>query len=257
MSANTYFQNPKVLARLREDPLGPHIDLYAEQLITEGHCHQSGGRCLRVVGDFNRWLKRKRSGINGIDEIAVERYLSFRQRYRHPFMSDRPALNRLLAVLRNAGLISEPTTKFLDPLAQIEHDFEHFLLLERGLCQASVVRHRTPLRKFIQEHCSQGPASFSALTAADIIGFVERHAHEQSPRSAQSMCWTLRAFTRYLQFCGYIVSDLAASIPSVRTWRFTAIPDRLSSEQVQQTLDACDRRSPIGQIDEGIMCVSD
>lgn len=91
------------------------------------------------------------------------------------------------------------------------------------------------------------------LTGADITSFVERHAYDQSPRSAKSMCWTLRAFTRYLLYRGYTTLDLAGAVPSIRTWQFAALPEVLSSEQVQQVLVSCDRRSSIGKRDYAVL----
>ena len=51
MTANAYFKLPKVLRRLYEGPLGDYVDLYAAQLLREGHCYQSGRRCIRIVAD--------------------------------------------------------------------------------------------------------------------------------------------------------------------------------------------------------------
>ena len=59
MTANAYFKLPKVLRRLYEGPLGDYVDLYAAQLLREGHCYQSGRRCIRIVGDFSQWLACK------------------------------------------------------------------------------------------------------------------------------------------------------------------------------------------------------
>jgi len=253
MTATAYFRDSKVLRRLREGPLGVHIDLYATRLLREGHCYQSGARCIRVAGDFSRWLARKRLDISDVEECTVEEYQKFRARYRHPFLSDRRALYRLLAVLREVGAIAPQTPAIPGALEQIERDFEHYLSQERGLSQVTVVRHRSPLRKFLRECCPEGSASFSTLTGTDITRFVERHAHDQSPRSAQCMCWTLRAFTRYLLYRGHIAVDLAVAVPSVRTWRFGALPEHLSPDQVQQTLDSCDRRSSIGRRDYAVL----
>lgn len=253
MTAATYFRDSKVLRRLREGPLGVHIDLYAARLLREGHCYQSGARCIRVVGDFSHWLARLHLDVCHVDERAVEQYQQFRARYRHPFLSDRPALYRLLAVLREGGVIASQTPVSPGSFGQIEKDFEHYLFCERGLSRATVIRHLTPLRKFLREHCAAGAASFPKLTGVDITRFVERHAHDQSPRSAQCMCWTLRAFTRYLLYRGHISVDLAGVVPSVRTWRFGALPGYLSPEQVQQTLDSCDRRSSNGRRDYTVL----
>lgn len=253
MTTTAYFKCSKVLRRLREGPLGVYIDVYAARLLSEGHCYQSGARCIRVVGDFSCWLAHKRLDINAVDECSVEQYQRYRVRYRHPFVSDRPALYRLLELLREIEAIAPLTAKVPGPLEQIEQDFERYLSQERGLMRVTVIRHRPPLRKFLREHCAEGSTSLSRLTGVDITDFVVRHAHDQSPRSAQCMCWTLRTFTRYLLYRGYIDVDLTTAVPSVRTWRFAGLPEHLSPDQVQQVLERCDRHSSIGRRDYAVL----
>jgi len=240
---------PKVLRRLYEGPLGDYVDLYAAQLLREGHCYQSGRRCIRIVGDFSQWLARKHFNINDVDESLVVQYLRFRTQYQQPFCSDRPALCRLLGLLRQIDVIAPQTIIPPKPLEQIEQDFEHYLLRERGLSQTTAIRHRPPLRKFLQECCREGTARFSRLSSEDIVRFIVDHAHDQSPRTARSMCWTLRAFTRYLVYRGSIVDDLAAAVPSVRSWRFGPLPDHLPPPKIQRVLDGCDRTTAIGKRD--------
>lgn len=253
MTITSYFRNNKVLRRLHEGSLGAHIDLYAERLLKEGHCYQSGARCIRVVSDFSHWLARKRLDVCDVDEHTVEQYQQYRIRCRHPFASDLPALYRLLEVLREVAVIAPKMPVVPGTVERIEQDFQHYLSQERGLAWVTVIRHRTPLRKFLQEYCSKGAASFPMLTGADITRFIECHAYDQSPRSAQSMCWTLRAFARYLLYRGYTTIDLAGAVPSVRTWRFTALPEVLSPKQVQKVIASCDRRSSIGKRDYAVL----
>src|SRR5579863_6170595 len=99
MATSAYFNSSKMLQRLHEGPLGGYIDLYSSRLLKEGHCRQSAWRCLRVVGDFSRWLAGKQLDLRNVDEGMVGQYQAFRVDHRRPFQSDRPALNRLLVVL--------------------------------------------------------------------------------------------------------------------------------------------------------------
>jgi len=92
MTANAYIKLPKVLRRLHEGPLGDYVDLYTAQLLKEGHCYQSGARCIRIVGDFSQWLTRRHFDICDVDESLVAQYLRFRAQYLRPFCSDRPCL---------------------------------------------------------------------------------------------------------------------------------------------------------------------
>jgi site-specific recombinase XerD len=253
MTTTAYFNRPNMLRRLHEGPLGVHIDLFAARLLKEGHCRQSAWRNLRVVSDFSRWLARRRIAVESLDEKIVERYQRFRARCRCPFLSDRPALDRLLSVLREIDVIAPQRPVTLSPHEQIEEDFKRYLLQDGGFARRTIISHLPTLRRFLTERCANGTQSFSKLVAADITGFIAHHAHNQSPRSTQRMCWTLRSFTRYLQYKGLIRVDLPSAVPSVRTWRFTSLPTYLLPAQVQQVLKGVDRHSPLGRRDYAIL----
>ncbi|WP_211455437.1 site-specific integrase [Collimonas antrihumi] len=253
MTTSAYYSGPKILQRLHEGPLGVHIDIYAAKLLKEGHCQQSAWRSLRVVCDFSHWLARKRLDLHDLDEQTVKQYERFRLRYRCPFVSDHSALQRLLTVLRENDAIAPRPTVVLSQLDQIVEDFDRYLSLQCGLARVTITRHIPVVRRFLHERCAGGSAQVSRMTAADVVRFVERHAGDHSPRSAQSMCWSLRAFTRYLQYQGYIATDLASSVPSVKQWRLASLPTYLLPQQVQKILDSCDRSSPMGMRDYAIL----
>jgi site-specific recombinase XerD len=67
------------------------------------------------------------------------------------------------------------------------------------------------------------------------------------------MCWSLRAFLRYLHHCGLQPAGLAAGVPSIRRWRLSNLPTYLSAAQVQKVLDGCDRTSALGRRDYAIL----
>lgn len=253
MSVTRFFKCKKTIDRLRKGPVGIHIDNYANRLVTEGHTYQSGARCIRVVGDYSAWLVSNCYGLANVNDASVEQYEEFRIKHRHPFCSDHAALVRLLAVLREIEAIAPAVALSLEPLKQIEHDFEQYLRQDRGLCEVSIIRHRTPLRKFLNQCCSAGISSFTTLTGKDVTQFLVKHAHDQSPSSAKNMCWTLRAFARYLVYRGHTTLDLSSAVPSIRTWKHTALPERLSPKQIETVLDSCDRNSPIGLRDYAVL----
>ena len=253
MSTSVYYKNSRMLQRLHEGPLGIHIDLFAKQLLKEGHCRQGAWRNLRVVCDFSPWLADKQLSLHELDERIVEQYLKFRLRYRNLFLGDRPALNRLLSVLREAKAIAPVPPKTLDPLEQIEEDFCRYLIQERGLVRATVTRHLLVVRLFLGEECSQGRRAISRLGSANITKFVERHAYDHGPRSGQMMCCTLRVFTRYLKYRGYISENLSNSVPTVRRWALASLPPHLHPQQIDKVLDTCDRGNPIGLRDYAIL----
>jgi hypothetical protein len=242
MSVTAFFKCKKTIARLHEGPLGTYIDIYADRLVSEGHCYQSGARGIRVAADYSAWLVRKRQGVTDVNEDSIKWYEQFRKKYRRPFLSDHAALIRLLKVLREANAIAPATTTVLEPLAQVVHDFEQYLRQDRGLCETSIIRHRPPLKKFLHQYCSVGVIR---LTGKDVTHFLVQHAHDQSLSSAMNMCLTLRAFSRYLLYQGHTTYDLSAAVPSIRAWRLTTLPEHLSADQIKTVLNSCDRCSAV------------
>ncbi len=226
--------------------------MFSARLLKEGHCKQSAWRNIRVVGDFSRWLARKGIVAEDINDDIVNRYMRFRARHRHPFLSDRPALNRLLAVLREIEVIAPKRTASPTPHERIVEDFRRHLAQCGGYGRRTIITHLPTLRRFLAE-CRPDGASFQKLTAADITGFIVRHASKQSTRSTQRECWTLRTFLRYLRYKDLIDADLTDAVPSIRSWRFSSVPQYLSPAQVKKVLCAVDRTTALGRRDYAVL----
>jgi site-specific recombinase XerD len=136
---------------------------------------------------------------------------------------------------------------------QILADFSYYLQRERGLAPGSIARHLPVIRPFLCEVCPAGAKDLSKIDHADVVRYIERHARDGSPRSAKVMCWSLRAFLRYLHYQGLNPVALAVLVPSIRQWKLASLPTYLSAEQVQKVLDSCDRTSVIGRRDYAIL----
>jgi site-specific recombinase XerD len=253
MTASTYFNAPKSLQRVYIGPLGVYVDQYATCLTRDAYSLTSGYYRVGLVRDFSGWLMRKRRDVGDIDDGLVAQFLKDHARDHRPQKADRPALKRLLNMLRETGVISARAPAALHPHERIFADFAHFLDQDRGLTQLTIIHHRPVIRMFLKEMEIEGVEDFARLGHAEVIGFVERHAHDKSPDRAKGMCWSLRAFLRYLRYSDRILSDLANCVPTVRRWKFASLPTFLSAAQVRRVLDACDRQNACGRRDYAIL----
>lgn len=122
-------------------------------------------------------------------------------------------MNKLLAVLREAGVAAPPKPAEVNARERIFNDFAGYLARDRGLVPRTIIRHWPPVRLFLQEAGVEAIGDFARLDQAAIIGFVERHARDHSPAAAKGLCWALRAFLRYLRRQGWTSIDLAGSVP--------------------------------------------
>jgi hypothetical protein len=169
-----------------------------------------------VVGGLLHWIAGRRYKLADLDEQVVERYLRHRGGRQSIQPGDRAALKRWLSVLREDGAIAPLVLPPLTPHERIFKEFDAYLRSERGLAPRSIVRHLPVIRRFLHEVCSGGAGDLCKISQEDVIRYIERHARDWSPKTGKAMCWSLRAFLRYLHHRG-----LNAPF-SDRSWRHGA-----------------------------------
>ncbi len=247
MIAEEYLARNRLFRRLKNRCHGQLIERYAARLVEDGLAQRVTLRSLSLVGDLMNWMASSRFRVADIDEAMVERFLRNRARKRSIYSGDRPALKRFLSVLRDAGVIAPAEPPRITPQDQISTDFGDYLQRERGLAPTSIIRHLPAIRRFLCEVCPAGAKDLGKINHADVVRYVERHAQDGSPSSGRVMCWSLRAFFRYLHHKGLNRIPLAGCVPSIRRWKLANLPTFLSAEQVQKVLDSCDRATAIGR----------
>jgi len=253
MIAEDYLARCRAFRRLKDECHGQLIKCYAERLVDDGFTQGVTLRSLSLVGDLTNWMARGRFRVADIDEPMVERFLRSRTRKRSFHSGDRPALKRFLLVLRDVGRIALAEPPRITPKDQIFADFGDYLQRERGLAPRSIIRHLPAIRRFLCEVCPAGAKDLGKINHADVVRYVERHAPDGSPSSGRVMCWSLRAFFRYLHHEGLNQVALAGCVPSIRRWKLANLPTYLSAEQVQKVLDSCDRATVLGRRNYAIL----
>jgi site-specific recombinase XerD len=246
MTASTTFKYPSVSRRRREDPFGLHVDAYEALLREQGYSRGSTYEHLRIVNDFCRWLELRRLDAGDVDELTVERYLHSRRRFVDRYRGGSSVPQKLLGMLRERGISHQAPPIAVGPRQTVMDAFRRYLSQERGLSVSTQCTYTRFADQFLRERFGRGSVKLSALSASDATGFIQRQAHKSSPRSAQYIVGSLRAFLRYLRFRGEITTDLATCVPSVANWSQSSLPRFLQPGQVRQVLDHCDRRSTLG-----------
>jgi site-specific recombinase XerD len=206
-----------------------------------------------VVGGLLSWIESRRCALADIDERMVERYLRHRAGRQSIQPGDRAALKRWLTVLRDEGAIAPAVLPPLTPHDLIFKEFDDYLRTERGLAPKSIIRHLPVIRRFLHEVCPAGDDDLGKISQEDVIRYVERHAKDWSPRTGKAMCWSLRAFLRYLHHRGLNPRALAGCVPSMRRWKLATLPTYLPAAQVQKALDGCGRATAMGRRDYAIL----
>ena len=139
------------------------------------------------------------------------------------------------------------------PHEQIFAEFGDYLRSDCGLSAKTIVHHLPAIRRFLFEVCPGGTSDLGEITQEQVIRYIERHAQDWSPSSAKAMCWSLRAFLKYLHHTGLNPRALGGCVPSIRRWKLASLPTYLAPAQVQKVLDGCDRACVTGRRDYAIL----
>jgi integrase/recombinase XerD len=254
MSVTELFRFPRVCRRMSAGPLGPYVDAFTEQLAQRGYSKHSMRTKIRVVAAFSHWLRRHGLGAADVDLARRQRFLTQRKRTGAWASEDASALQGIQALLCDQGVAPVPAASAtLSACEAVVQDFHAYLLAKRGLAVVTANNYRRIASGFLQACFGDGQVHTEALTSADVIGFVQRHAHGHSPAWAQLMVTALRALLRYLHQHGRTPTDLAACVPAVATWSLASLPRFLSAEHTQQVLDHCDRQRATGRRDYAML----
>lgn len=254
MEANEYLGRSRLFQRLKNGPHGELVERYASRLADERRPHKRIWQHLNIVGGLLDWMTKRRCKLTNIDEHTVEQYLRHRASRQSIQTGDPTALKRWLSVLRDEGTIAPAAPARLTQHEQIFKEFAHYLRTECGLAPRSIIRHVPTIRRFLHEVCS-ATDRLDKITQEKVIRYIERHARDGSSHTGKRMCWSLRAFLRYIHHQGLHPRALAGCVPSIRQWKSATLPTYLSTAQVQKVLDSCDRLTPVGRRDYAILMI--
>jgi len=234
--------------------LSEHLDAYATAVAEQGYAHDSIRQQIVVIADFSRWLKQKHIDIPDLNSKVVDRFLRLRRRQHRIRRGEPKALERLLAMLCQKGIVKQRQHPVADNArTRITNEFRCYLLQERGLSPATLLNYVPVAEQFLAERFHNTGPNFGAIRATHVTGFVLRHARQLSPVRAGLMVTALRSFFRYLRHRGVIAIDLAACVPTVPKWSLSTLPRFLPADAVERILKCCDRMTAVGRRNHAIL----
>jgi site-specific recombinase XerD len=245
--SNHFQLSPGELAPFRSGPLGPHIDRWAGLLSEQGYSKRVGKQKIRLVALLSRWLEQQQVRVEQLDERRIADFLTAQRKALRRQRQVEHTLGQLLQELRSSKLIAgRQSAQVSSPTELLLHDFGRFLTQERGLSQATLDNYLPVARRFLTNAFGAKPVQLDQLAARDINGFILRDSTTFSPKRVQLTTSALRSFLGFLYLRGQLTTPLAASVPTVATWRLSELPQFLEPQQVQRLLQSCDRSSPCG-----------
>lgn len=244
-----YFERPEILRRHRAGILGAYLDAYTSTAKSQGYPWGTVRDHCYVFRLFGRWLERRGLGVADLDDDLVARF--WRRQHHVPRVrhSGTKPLQRLLAQLREQGVVSAQRPVVRTEAAALAHRYGEYLQQHRALAADSASRQVPVIEHFLRLSFGRGPLRLRALGEKDVTRFVLGTADSVSPRTNQTQMSALRSFFRFLLEQGEIEVDLAGMVPTVAAWRHAGVPKYLSPHQVEQVLASCDRDTPVGRRD--------
>jgi site-specific recombinase XerD len=242
--------DPATLDRYRCGPLGLHLDSFADWLSEQGYPRQTGMQKLRLFAFLSRWLEQNIISIRQFDEQRIEQFLKTQQKRLRRQRQIQHTLTQLLHHLRRLRVVPDPQPAQVESSTdRLLRDYARFLVQERGLSQVTLDNYLPAARRFLVHAFGSRTLRLNQLGASTINGFILRDKSTFSPKRVQLTTSALRSFLGFLYLHGQLAVPLAASVPTVATWRLSELPQFLEPGQVQQILQSCDRNSPCGRRD--------
>ena len=138
-------------------------------------------------------------------------------------------------------------------LEEVAVGYRRYLLLERGLSDATVECYEPRARRFLAHRDRPEGLRLAELTAADVSGFLAYECPRHSAASAQLLVSVVRSLLRYLYVAGLIAAPLEWAVPAVAALKGRSLPQALDSATITALLGTCDRRRTIGRRDYAIL----
>jgi site-specific recombinase XerD len=248
-----FLEDSRIIEPLHQGPLTEHFGSYILLLKQQGYSRSSAQAQILLISRFSQWLERNGIETCTVDACTLQRFLRDYKRKRRVRSGDAAALARFLVLLRQKQAVPNPQPAPVSAQRRVTAKFQRYLVQERKLSQGTSAYCVRFAYRFLCERFKQGGVKLGCIRAADVTSFIQRHAHQHSPGYAKLLVTSLRSFFRHLHHRGVIATDLAACVPTVPSWSFSALPKLLPVGVVSRVLKNCDRQTPLGRRDYAIL----
>ncbi len=230
-----------------------HIQPYVAHVHEQGYKLKTIRYHLQLMANLNSWLVRTGRGLRDLNETTIEAFLRQLFGQRAWRAGERPALLRMLCILRANRATPEAKAVQLTPAQTLAAQYRQYLTEERGCSDWTVENYGRHIDRFLAQRFGAGSVRFERLRAQHVIGFVQREAGRHGRGYILQVVTGLRSFLRFLRYRGDITTDLAGAVPSVANWQKSDLPKHLPADAVQTVLDACDLTTAVGRRDYAIL----
>jgi site-specific recombinase XerD len=141
---------------------------------------------LKELGQVGRWLSAEDLSLAELDADRLTVFRSARQTAGYRRVPGVRALVPLLSYLREVGVVPQMAPPLVTPQRALLELYESWMIQERNLALATVLRYANTARRFLVEQASDGEVfEPEALTGADVNAFLLRECARVSAGSAK------------------------------------------------------------------------
>ena len=240
--------------RRKPGRLGPHVDGYRSRLLSLGYTPGTVRNKLKELGHLGRWMSGEGMDLPEFDVRRIEEFLGARLACGDRRVPGTRSFGPLLDYLVDAGAIAPAPLLAPTALDVLIEQYQSWLVLDRGLAPATVLRYENLARRFLAGRPATGDGlGVEDLTGADVTDFLLGECARLSVGAAKGRVAELRSLFRFLYLQGLTARSLSVAVPPVAGWHDTTVPPTLAADDVDKLLGSCDRAELAGRRDFAIL----
>ena len=254
---DSLFRRPYYWDRLRANPLGELIEEYVAHFRELGYSWLTVRGHVQSLEHFGSWLRSKGLGPKAVNVELVGLFVrdhlpTCHCSYPAPvsLRQVRPALNHLLRLLREKGVLREAVRRW--PIDAVIEQYDIHLHESCGLSEATCEGRVRYARAFLEGRFGRREPRWTALRPKDVTSFVLNYGQRYQPKSMQVVASSLRCLLRYVQAQGWCGASLVAAVPRIAHWRLSSLPKALTEDQVREFLSTFDQSKATGLRDRAM-----
>ena len=248
-----YIESDFRLRRLRQCPVGEHMNGFAGWLHSAGYQRRPAQLALRAAAHLGHWALARAIPTGRLDEQldAFVRHLPACA-CSHDFQGrddyHAAGARRFVEYLQTIGVLlracAEP-----EPVPTLVTGFCDWMREHRGVAESTLANYVPLVADFV---AALGEDT-STYDAGAVRAFIFARANQHGRSRAKSIVNAVRMFLRFLAAYGHCSGELIAAVPRIAHWKLSALPRYISAEAIEQLIATCDPPTTAGARDRAII----
>ncbi len=248
-----YIESDFRLRRLRQCPVGEHLNGFAGWLHSAGYQRRPAQLALRAAAHLGHWALARAIPTGRLDEQldAFVRHLPACA-CSHDFQGrddyHAAGARRFVEYLQTIGVLlracAEP-----EPVPTLVTGFCDWMREHRGVAESTLANYVPLVADFV---AALGEDT-STYDAGAVRAFIFARANQHGRSRAKSIVNAVRMFLRFLAAYGHCSGELIAAVPRIAHWKLSALPRYISAEAIEQLIATCDPTTTAGARDCAII----